>query len=126
MEHEPAGRMSDDRRTPSRPWITAALAAAVALGCGGGGAPGPAPAPSAGSPCYLRQATRIEESSSMAVLTTRRFTSAQFWSAVERTAAAPAFRVTPVGRSMQGRPIRAITFGSGPTTVFLWSQMHGD
>ncbi len=62
----------------------------------------------------------------MAALTTRRFTSAQFWSAVERTAAAPAFRVTPVGRSMQGRPIRAITFGTGPTTVFLWSQMHGD
>ncbi len=27
---------------------------------------------------------------------------------------------------MLGRPIRAVTFGDGPTTVLLWSQMHGD
>ena len=38
----------------------------------------------------------------------------------------PAVRVTEIGRSMQGRSIRAVTFGSGPTTVLLWSQMHGD
>ena len=34
--------------------------------------------------------------------------------------------MTPIGASIQGRPIRAITFGRGPTTVLLWSQMHGD
>ena len=27
---------------------------------------------------------------------------------------------------MQGRELRTITFGTGPTTVLLWSQMHGD
>jgi hypothetical protein len=27
---------------------------------------------------------------------------------------------------MQGRSIRTVTFGHGPTSVLLWSQMHGD
>jgi hypothetical protein len=27
---------------------------------------------------------------------------------------------------MQGRELRAVTFGQGPTSVLLWSQMHGD
>ena len=27
---------------------------------------------------------------------------------------------------MQGRPIRTVTYGNGPVTVLLWSQMHGD
>jgi len=31
-----------------------------------------------------------------------------------------------VGSSAEGRPIRHLTFGSGPVTVLLWSQMHGD
>jgi len=31
-----------------------------------------------------------------------------------------------VGSSFEGRPIRVISLGSGPTTVLLWSQMHGD
>jgi Zinc carboxypeptidase len=30
------------------------------------------------------------------------------------------------GRSVEGREIRQLTFGSGPTTVLLWSQMHGN
>jgi hypothetical protein len=31
-----------------------------------------------------------------------------------------------VGRSAEGRDIRHLTYGSGPVTVLLWSQMHGD
>jgi hypothetical protein len=34
--------------------------------------------------------------------------------------------VSEVGVSMHGRPIRTVTFGNGPVTVLLWSQMHGD
>jgi hypothetical protein len=30
------------------------------------------------------------------------------------------------GTSAEGREIRHLTFGSGPVTVLLWSQMHGD
>jgi hypothetical protein len=38
----------------------------------------------------------------------------------------PVLRVTEVGRSYEGREIYDVAFGSGPTTVMLWSQMHGD
>lgn len=31
-----------------------------------------------------------------------------------------------VGRSAEGRPLYLLRFGSGPRTVLLWSQMHGD
>ena len=34
--------------------------------------------------------------------------------------------VHETGRSLEGRPIFRATFGTGPTTVLLWSQMHGD
>jgi len=36
------------------------------------------------------------------------------------------FRVTEIGRSIEGRPLRRIDFGRGETTVMLWSQMHGN
>jgi hypothetical protein len=36
------------------------------------------------------------------------------------------FNVEALGNSTLGRPLRAIRFGNGPTTVLLWSQMHGD
>jgi len=35
-------------------------------------------------------------------------------------------RVESLGESVQGRPIRLLTLGSGPRPVLLWSQMHGD
>ena len=38
----------------------------------------------------------------------------------------PKFRVTKVGKSIEGRQLSLISIGSGKTTVFLWSQMHGD
>jgi Zinc carboxypeptidase len=31
-----------------------------------------------------------------------------------------------LGRSVEGRPIKSITLGNGPTKVLLWSQMHGN
>lgn len=36
------------------------------------------------------------------------------------------FRMEPIGRSVEGRAIEHLWFGSGPTHVLLWSQMHGD
>lgn len=38
----------------------------------------------------------------------------------------PGVRSEHVGSSFEGRPIRLISVGSGPTSVLLWSQMHGD
>lgn len=59
----------------------------------------------------------------------RRFDHATYWSVLDRVLAADdrdRVRVAEVGRSIEGRGINAITVGQGPTTVFLWSQMHGD
>ncbi len=36
------------------------------------------------------------------------------------------FRVDEEGVSSEGRPIPLLLAGDGPTTVLLWSQMHGD
>ena len=36
------------------------------------------------------------------------------------------FDVREIGRSVEGRPLRHVRWGSGPKRVLLWSQMHGD
>ncbi len=35
-------------------------------------------------------------------------------------------RVREVGRSLEGREVFSVTFGTGPNVVLMWSQMHGD
>jgi hypothetical protein len=36
------------------------------------------------------------------------------------------FGLNEVGKSVEGRSINLIKLGSGPTKIFMWSQMHGD
>lgn len=45
-----------------------------------------------------------------------------------RIAALPSdvVRIREVGRSLEGREIWDVTFGTGPFVVMMWSQMHGD
>jgi zinc carboxypeptidase len=59
-------------------------------------------------------------------ISARRFTHDEFWTAVAGSIQSPAARVQTIGQSMLDRDIRAVTFGTGPTRVLLWSQMHGD
>lgn len=91
---------------------------------------GCSPAPNAGRPapaaCCADQALRIAEQYRVAAIDERRFTQDELWGALAPALRSPAIRTTEIGRSIQGRPLRAITFGSGPVTVLLWSQMHGD
>ena len=82
----------------------------------------PAPA----RPCCLEVGRRVAADNRVAAITARRFTHADYWAALDPLLRSKALRVTPVGTSTHGRALRAITFGTGPTTVFLWSQMHGD
>jgi len=61
----------------------------------------------------------------------RRFDHAEYWDALQIADEADEvgdgrIRLTEVGRSIEDRAIRAVTFGNGPTSAFLWSQMHGD
>lgn len=41
-------------------------------------------------------------------------------------AAGEPFRVREAGRSLEGREIWDVSFGTGPFVVLMWSQMHGD
>ena len=59
----------------------------------------------------------------------RHFNHAEFWAALDYVVASDhsgRVRVARLGESIEGRSINAVTMGSGPTTVLLWSQMHGD
>ncbi len=60
-------------------------------------------------------------------ISTRRFTHAEFWSALNPIVdGSPHLAREEIGRSAEGRALQSITYGSGPTRVLLWSQMHGD
>ena len=89
----------------------------------------PASAPARGSyqepRCCIVEGSAIAASHRVAAIDSRKFTHAELWSALDKLQS-PALSVAEIGRSLQGRPIRAVTFGDGPVTVLLWSQMHGD
>ncbi|MFA6166714.1 MAG: M14 family zinc carboxypeptidase [Gemmatimonadaceae bacterium] len=108
---------------PRSPYV-AAFAALAVLACSG--APRVTTRPSPAADCCLDLGRRVATDQRVGAITSRRFTHAQYWSALEPALRAKSLRVTPVGASTHGRALRAVTFGSGPTTVFLWSQMHGD
>ncbi|MEO8075481.1 MAG: M14 family metallopeptidase, partial [Acidobacteriota bacterium] len=42
------------------------------------------------------------------------------------SAAPDLFRLEPAGTSVEGRAINVVRVGTGPISVLLWSQMHGD
>ncbi|MBV9880563.1 MAG: hypothetical protein JO180_08700 [Gemmatirosa sp.] len=89
--------------------------------------PAGAPAPNDLPACCTALGLEVAERYHVAAITSRRFTHEALWTALAPiTRGGSALRVADVGRSIQGRPIRAVTFGTGPTTVLLWSQMHGD
>lgn len=77
-------------------------------------------------PCCLREGLRIAEEYRVEAIHQRRFTSSDLWGALEPWLAAPGIRTEDIARSVEDRAIRAVTFGTGPTSVLLWSQMHGD
>jgi hypothetical protein len=88
--------------------------------------PQASPRPACCAPSVMSNGLRIAERYRVAAITERRFTHNDFWRAVDPSMKSPAFRVEQIGQSILGRPIRSVTFGQGPTTVLLWSQMHGD
>jgi hypothetical protein len=107
--------------------LTAAVAASCTLPAGsrpasGVGDPNPASGLSpAAELLVLHERVRVP------AIDSRRFTHARYWGALNPIVdAAPHLSREEVGRSAEGRPLQAITYGSGPTRVLLWSQMHGD
>lgn len=78
------------------------------------------------SPDLLRRMYRHHEDVKEAGLDTRRFKHADIMARIDALQQDPAFGVSVAGHSVQGREIRAVTWGNGPVKVLLWTQMHGD
>ncbi|MEO7362634.1 MAG: hypothetical protein ABI120_20045, partial [Gemmatimonadaceae bacterium] len=74
--------------------------------------------------CCLEEGRRIAERFKVDEIKTRRFTHTEFWAALDPMLKPGTLKVSKFGESLQGRALNAITVGSGPTTVLLWSQMH--
>ena len=56
----------------------------------------------------------------------RRIKHLQIIPLIEKLNDNPKFEVNKVGESIEGKDLNLISFGTGSTDVFLWSQMHGD
>ncbi len=59
-------------------------------------------------------------------LTKRRFKHSDISSLIQRLKNNDIFTVNKIGESAENRSIFLISFGTGKTKIFLWSQMHGD
>ena len=95
----------------------------AALGCGASTRYGSS---NATEDCCLDEGRRVAERFKVDDIKTRRFTHTEFWAALDPVLRPGTLKVTRFGESLQGRALNAITVGTGPTTVLLWSQMHGD
>jgi len=103
--------------------IAAAVATLATFACGGSvGGPGGTPTP---PPITSAELITLHDDVRVPGLDDRRFDHETYWRTVS-----PYLNGTitsrVAGESAEGRAIRHITFGSGPTTVLLWSQMHGN
>jgi hypothetical protein len=119
------------RLFPSTWTAPASVMSALALASCAAPAPNSSPGPvttAAGccDPATFAAGLAIAERYRVSAIAGRRFTHAELWRAVTPFTASDALAVAEIGRSVQGREIRAVTFGRGPTRVLLWSQMHGD
>jgi len=77
-------------------------------------------------PCCRSAGLELAERYRLEGLDERRFTHAEYWGALAGALRSDRIQVTRLGESVEGRAINAVTAGSGPTTVLLWSQMHGN
>lgn len=96
-----------------------------------GTAPGRAarqPAPAAESfptAAYVQELVAVHASGTVPGLEDRRFNHERYWDAVFPYVTG-SVTSSVEGHSAEGREIHRLTFGTGPVTVLLWSQMHGN
>jgi len=88
----------------------------------------PPPTPVPAAPAWQQQwLDRYESQWRVAGLEDRMFQPEHWWNRVlplltpER-----GFALETIARSVEGRPLRHVRWGSGKTSVMLWSQMHGN
>lgn len=80
----------------------------------------------AGPQEQLEEGLRLAERYKVPGLEDRRFTHRDLWAALGPYLDSSLLTVDEIGKSIQERVLRAVTFGTGDTRVLLWSQMHGD
>jgi hypothetical protein len=90
-------------------------------GCSGATTYGPTTPP----PTTPAELESLHASARVSGLDDRRFDHDTYWRSVEPYLGRSVTSQV-AGESGEGRTIRHLTFGSGPTTVLLWSQMHGN
>ncbi|MEE8477721.1 MAG: M14 metallopeptidase family protein [Gemmatimonadales bacterium] len=78
------------------------------------------------TPCCLAEGLAIAGQYQVAGLENRRFNHEIYWAAMGPALASDRVRVSLLGESIEGRAINAVSYGAGPTSVLLWSQMHGN
>lgn len=112
------------RRAPLARTLASVVGIVSLWGCGSisfASAPQSGPTVDPGPLARLHDGVRVRG------LEDRRFDQVTYWKVIEPIVEGNRlFRVQREGESAEGRPIRTITFGDGPVSVFLWSQMHGD
>jgi uncharacterized membrane protein len=108
--------------------IPLAFSSSAALAGMASAAPGTAAATLPAPPAWLDELETLYDARlRLPGLEDRRFQPEQWWAAVDPLLAdAPGLHAEEVGRSAEGRPLRHLAWGEGPTQVLLWSQMHGD
>ncbi|MGW8267450.1 MAG: M14 family zinc carboxypeptidase, partial [Longimicrobiales bacterium] len=116
-----------DRFSPFFP-VGFVILSLTAVGCSGAPPTPAAPAPTPGPALTPTSAFEsLYAGARVPGLEDRRFNQETYWGVVGPVVrSSDLFRVEEVGRSGEGRPLRTVSFGNGPTKVFLWSQMHGD
>lgn len=83
--------------------------------------------PAAEAAARARELSELHGRHRVEAIASRRFTHRELWGVLGPLVdGAAGMRRQEVGRSVEGRPIHAVRWGTGPTRVLLWSQMHGN
>jgi len=97
-------------------------------GAGDTGAPSRPPDAMPPPPAWLDELDALYDNRiRVPCLEDRAFAPAHWWDIATPLAShARGFDTEEIGRSVEGRPLRHVSWGEGDTRVLLWSQMHGD
>jgi hypothetical protein len=76
----------------------------------------------------LRMLSAVYDHCKLPVISNRHFKHSEMIEVLERLRSnyPNLFELKEVGASIEGRSINLLKLGSGPTKIFMWSQMHGD